>query len=134
MSSDLGRLFIYGTLIPGEERWPYLSEFVDTVEAGATRGLLYATPFGYPAALFDSTATLDRWIQGQVMTLNPEAVEECLSVLDEIESAVTGLFHRVVVRTASGVAAWSYQYGLGIDELEPIESGSWLMHQETHAE
>lgn len=125
----LNRVFIYGTLIPGQVRWPYMASYVAHNEADNTPGLLYATPFGYPAARFDATGNLDRLIQGYTMTIHPHTLESCLAELDEIESAVTGLYHRVVIETGNGHHAWAYQYGLGIDDLRLIESGSWVEHQ-----
>ena len=50
-------------------------------------------------------------------------VGDCLEMLDELESAVTGLYRRVVVITDSGRPAWSYQYGWGIEEMIAIRSG-----------
>ena len=124
----LNRVFIYGTLIPGQVRWDHLAEYVQATEPDSTAGLLYSTPYGYPAARFDGTNTLPQQIQGQLMTIRPELLDECFELLDEVESAVVGLYHRVVVETSRGHKAWSYQYGIGIDNLELIQSGSWMAH------
>lgn len=121
-------IFIYGTLIPGGERWPHLEEFVLASEPDTTRGKLYDTGLGYPAARFDATGTIADRIHGERMLLDPGRVDECLALLDEIESAVTGLYHRVVVETDQGHLVWSYQYGSGARDLIHIASGSWLQH------
>ncbi len=43
-------LFTYGTLKPGEERWPQIADLVDVVADAETRGTLTATFYGWPAA------------------------------------------------------------------------------------
>ncbi|MEG3598897.1 MAG: gamma-glutamylcyclotransferase, partial [Actinomycetota bacterium] len=51
-------LFVYGTLLPGDVRWPLLERYV-TGEGrpDAVSGLLYDTGLDYPAAIFDESAT-----------------------------------------------------------------------------
>jgi len=128
MDDPLCQLFVYGTLIPGAERWPFLEPFVTSVEPDSTRGLLFATPYGYPAARFDGTATIDARIQGLVLALDPDTIDECLAITDRLEGTVAGVYHRLVVDTDGGQTAWSYQYGFGIEQLEPIPSGSWAQY------
>jgi hypothetical protein len=48
-----------------------------------------------------------------------------LAALDHEEGTVAGLYHRVAVVTGSGVTAWAYAYGAGLD-LTPIASGDWF--------
>jgi gamma-glutamylcyclotransferase (GGCT)/AIG2-like uncharacterized protein YtfP len=48
-------------------------------------------------------------------------------VLDHVEDIVDGLYRRVEVTTHTGLAAWSYEYGAGL-QLTPIPSGDWLAH------
>jgi gamma-glutamylcyclotransferase (GGCT)/AIG2-like uncharacterized protein YtfP len=121
-------VFVYGTLQPGEERWPILAPLV-LGEGRATKvaGDLYDTGEGYPAALFpDDTEGL---ITGRVFTMRQEAIAEALAVLDEVEAAVEGLYRRIVVETIDGDRAWAYEYGDG-PGLVPIRSGDWLRHRE----
>jgi gamma-glutamylcyclotransferase (GGCT)/AIG2-like uncharacterized protein YtfP len=118
-------LFVYGTLRPGEVRWPFLEPYV--IDDGAddtARGLLYDTGNGYPAARFDADGT----ISGRVYELRPERLDEALSLLDEVEAAVLDLFRRVEVTTGSGTIAWAYEYS-GDEAFEPISSGNWLAHR-----
>jgi uncharacterized protein YceH (UPF0502 family)/gamma-glutamylcyclotransferase (GGCT)/AIG2-like uncharacterized protein YtfP len=128
VAPHLDQLFIYGTLIPGEDRWPLLEDFVVATEPDSVRGRLFDTGAGYPAARFDATGTIPDRIQGLRMTLEPTVVSDCMEMLDEIEGAVVGLYHRVVIETDGGHHVWSYQYGLGFDHLTPIPSGSWARH------
>lgn len=124
----IDRIFLYGTLIPGEERWPHLEPFVTSVEPDTARGLVYETEFGYPAARFDCTNTVPNLIHGVTVAIDPDIADECMELVDEIEAAEAGLFHRIVVVTGAGRTAWSYQYGTGLDSLETIRSGSWIQH------
>ena len=122
-------LFVYGTLLPGEERWPILEQFVarDGDREGiadAVAGVLYDTGEGYPAASFLAGAGR---VAGRVFRLDAARLAEALEVLDEVEDAVLGLYRRVRVVTDGGLDVWTYQYGTGL-QLVPIESGDWLSH------
>lgn len=118
-------LFVYGTLLPGEERWAILEEFV--VGAGSpdsVAGALYDTGEGYPAASFD---TGEGRVVGQVFQLRADRLADALEVLDEVEDAVLGIYRRVRVVTDAGLDVWTYQYGTGL-QLTPIAGGDWLSH------
>jgi len=115
-------LFVYGTLRPGEERWPHLEPFVvDEGTDETVAGALYDTGNGYPAARFDRTGS----IRGRIYELRADHVDEALRLLDDVEGAVLDLFHRVEVRTSSGRRAWAYEYA-GDARFAEIPSGSWL--------
>jgi gamma-glutamylcyclotransferase (GGCT)/AIG2-like uncharacterized protein YtfP len=122
-------LFVYGTLLPGEERWPILERFVvGAGEADSVAGVLFDTGEGYPAASFEPAPTVEaQRIVGQVFELDPSMLDEALEVLDEVEDAVLGLYRRVRVETAAGRCVWAYQYGQGLT-LTPIAGGNWLAH------
>ena len=115
-------LFIYGTLGPGQERWPHLAPFVDDEgRDDSVPGALYDTGNGYPAARFDVPGR----ILGSVYSLRVDRLDECLEILDEVEGAVLDLFRRVAITTSSGVEAWAYEY-CGETQLPEIASGSWV--------
>jgi len=119
-------LFAYGTLLPGDERWPLLQRFV--VDAGwedAARGSLHDTGLGYPAAVFESG---ESWIVGRTFVLVESSIEVALAELDVEEDTVEGLFRRVEIATRAGHRAWAYAYGNGL-ELTPITTGDWLGHR-----
>lgn len=112
-------VFVYGTLRPGEVRWPDLAPFVNGAGFPDTvPGALFDTGRGYPAADFSDPGT----IIGHTFRLH--GVERALEVLDEVEGAVAGLYRRVVVRTRAGVSAWAYEGGVGL-ALVPIPGGDW---------
>ena len=115
-------LFVYGTLRPGQQRWPFLEPFVtDEGHDESVVGALYNTGNGYPAARFDRPGT----IHGRVYPLNLDRMDEALALLDEVEGAVVDLFRRVAITTSSGVAAWAYQY-CGEPQFPEIEHGNWI--------
>ena len=119
-------VFVYGTLLPGEVRWPFLEPFVvDEGRIDNVAGVLYDTGEGYPAASFDRAVGGNFSITGCVFELRAEESERALAELDEVEEAVAGLYNRVTVTTAGGVDAWAYEYGRGL-ELMAIEGGSWI--------
>lgn len=119
---DLNEIFCYGTLLPGQERWQFLAPFVLAYEPDQVSGRIYDTGLGYPAALFDSVGI----IHGFRFRLDPAQLLDALSLLDEIEGAVEGLYHRVQVTTAMGAQVHAYQYGGTPEGLVDIPEGNWL--------
>ena len=123
-------VFVYGTLRPGDVRWPLLRPFVvDEGWKDTIAGRLFDTGLDYPAAVVDDRAPTGGTIIGQTFALLDASIDRCLEVLDTEEDTVDGLYRRVVVTTHRGVAAYVYEYGAGLD-LVPIESGDWF---ESHA-
>ena len=115
-------LFVYGTLRPGEQRWPFLQPFVlDEGRDDSVAGVLYDTGHGYPAAKFDRPGL----VHGRVYPLNTDRLDECLELLDEVEGAVQDLFRRVAITTSGGIEAWAYEYCNDAD-FRDIASGDWL--------
>jgi gamma-glutamylcyclotransferase (GGCT)/AIG2-like uncharacterized protein YtfP len=115
-------LFVYGTLRPGQQRWPFLEPFVsDEGRDVSVGGALYDTGNDYPAARFDRPGT----IHGRVYSLRADRLDEALDLLDEVEGAVVDLFRRVAVTTSTGVEAWAYEY-CGETAFRAIASGNWL--------
>lgn len=125
MADDVMHLFVYGTLRPGDVRWPLLEPFVvDEGWPDSVPGELFDTGLDYPAARFDA---LDAHglVHGHTFGLLAASRRRCLAVLDEEEDTVAGLYRRVSVTTGRGVRAWAYEYGQGLD-LTPIASGDWF--------
>lgn len=120
--SLVAHLFVYGTLLPGEPRWPFLAPYVaDQGTPDAAAGVLFDTGRGYPAARFGAGKT----ILGRTFLLEPVLLNEALARLDEVEGAVAGLYRRSSITTHSGLDAWAYEYGGGLS-LTAIPSGSWV--------
>ena len=116
------RLFVYGTLRPGDCRWELLEPYVSDSGIGDTvAGTLYDTGLDYPAAVFGGSTL----IRGIHFGLSEGTREEALRELDIVEDTVDGLYRRVRVVTSGGTEVWAYEYGDGL-ELTVIPSGDWF--------
>ena len=107
MPGVVARLFVYGTLMPGEARWPLLAPLMVPAEPerAEAAGYLYRTPYGWPAAVFDPAASSA--VPGLAVTLQDPG--RALAVLDEIEGTSAGLFHRRLIPTSAG-QCWAYHW------------------------
>lgn len=73
------KVFVYGTLKPGERNYPlYCTQAIEIIAAIAY-GKLYDLPMGYPAAIFPESDLV--W--GYVLTFGDTTV---LQTLDELEN------------------------------------------------
>ena len=112
------RLFVYGTLMPGHERWPHLAPFATGWTEATARGRLYDTGSDFPAAIFDDGGDGGEPIPGVVVSLATFTCEEALEAMDRIEGF---LYVRVEVETSTG-PAWSYAWVGRTEGLRPIRS------------
>lgn len=106
----IDRVFVYGTLQPGQCRWSILAPYVvqsDAQSEIAARGKLYDTGYGWPAAVFDADAVED--VPGVVLALKPVSLDEAIATLDAVEGADSDLFRRIVV-DIGGQRCWAYQW------------------------
>ncbi len=106
----INHVFVYGTLQPGQPRWPALARFTpqpNATPAVCLPGHLFDTGYGWPAAVFDPDS--GDQVPGVVVGLDPKSVDEALLTLDAIEGVDSGLFQRVIV-TAGGHPCWSYNW------------------------
>jgi gamma-glutamylcyclotransferase (GGCT)/AIG2-like uncharacterized protein YtfP len=94
------RLFVYGTLRPGDTAWHRIEPHV-VGEPVATRlpGTLYDTGLGYPALTLDSAGTVPGW------TIRLRAPAAALAELDEYEGVE---YMRVRVVDSTGLSCWTY--------------------------
>lgn len=103
MTSAAARLFVYGTLMPGQPRWPLLEPYAAGPPAAAiVRGRLWDTGRGFPA--------LDPGeddVPGVVVDLRPELRDDALASMDEVEGTARGLYRRSRV-DVDGATAWTY--------------------------
>ena len=79
-----GRLFVYGTLMPGRLRWPHLEPFATGHAPATTRGRLYDTGADFPAMVFTDDPQADD-IPGVVVDLHEPRRDEALEAMDRIE-------------------------------------------------
>jgi gamma-glutamylcyclotransferase (GGCT)/AIG2-like uncharacterized protein YtfP len=126
------RVFVYGTLKPGERNYlRYCTGVAVTAQAATARGRLYALPAGYPAM-----TTGDGWVHGFVLSFEDESM---LSALDELEGYLPDRpqaeneYFRVEVETFAPDGqplgpAWVYQVAPA--EVQrwggvPLPGGTW---------
>lgn len=111
-------IFVYGTLLPGQSRWPVLEPHALSTQPATAKGRLWDTGAGYPAARFDETGDD---IPGALVTIAPDEVARVLAMLDRIEGEGV-LFRRVEVLTSSGPAV-SYEWIGRTEALLPLPKG-----------
>lgn len=117
------QVFVYGTLMPGQARWPALAGYADPDRPpirAHTWGLLYDTGWGWPAAVFGRG--IDSWlIAGFVVALDPGREPQALAKLDEIEGVDHQLFQRIPA-SAGGSVCWAYHWPGHTDGFVAIEA------------
>jgi gamma-glutamylcyclotransferase (GGCT)/AIG2-like uncharacterized protein YtfP len=112
------RLFVYGTLMPGEPLWPALSPYARRWTEATAPGRLWDTGHGYPGVRF---AIGDDAVPGVVVDLHHATAAEAIEVLDEIEEEGR-LYRRVEVVTSAG-PAWAYEWLGAVDDLRLLPDG-----------
>ena len=126
MSGIIDKIFVYGTLLRGEERSCYmlgcrLSEILEVP------GRLYDTGRGYPAALFDDGS--DRAVSGELYTM--EDPSSRIEELDRVEGTLSGLFRRSTIKYPNS-EFYCYEAGPLLNETATDEnrimSGNWRTH------
>jgi gamma-glutamylcyclotransferase (GGCT)/AIG2-like uncharacterized protein YtfP len=116
----IARLFVYGTLMPGEGRWHLLAPLAapGVPERAHAPGCLYRTPYGWPAARFDPAAAST--VPGLVVGLRDPG--QALPVLDEVEGTGTGLFERHLIIAATAGQCWAYHWPGPTGDFQAITS------------
>jgi gamma-glutamylcyclotransferase (GGCT)/AIG2-like uncharacterized protein YtfP len=119
---SITRLFVYGTLKPGQSRWSSLAPFADPLEppvAAEVGGQLWATPWGWPALTAGTSP-----VRGVLVTLRRDRLEDALAHLDKIEGVGTGLFERVDTQTCDGAVCSIYLWPRCTDGFTLLD-GEW---------
>ncbi|MDQ4133503.1 MAG: gamma-glutamylcyclotransferase [Actinomycetota bacterium] len=111
-------LFVYGTLMPGQLRWPVLEPYAVATQPAHTTGRLWDTGSGYPAACFDDE---NDHIPGVFVRIAPDRLADVILMLDGIEGEGV-LFRRVEVVTSAG-PAMSYEWLGSTDGLRSLPHG-----------
>jgi gamma-glutamylcyclotransferase (GGCT)/AIG2-like uncharacterized protein YtfP len=98
------RIFVYGTLRPGEGAWPLIEPFVvGEPEPARLAGRVFDTGLGYPALL--PAGDPDDTVVGVLLTLAAPA--DAFVVLDEYEGEE---YQRVRVLDTLGRPCWTYRW------------------------
>jgi gamma-glutamylcyclotransferase (GGCT)/AIG2-like uncharacterized protein YtfP len=114
------QVFVYGTLMPGDCRWPLIADDVVALRRAEVPGRLFDTGRDYPGARFE----LDGAIHGWVLELRSTSSEQTIERLDEIEGTVHGNYRRVEVTTVIGDRCWAYQIETSVAGLRDL-NGVW---------
>ena len=112
------RVFVYGTLMPGESRWPALRRYAVSWGPATARGRLWDTGRGYPAVRFDQSGDA---VPGVLVTIAPESAAVAVALLDRIEGEGV-LYRRVWVATSGGPAV-AYEWLGPTEGLAPLAQG-----------
>lgn len=127
--------FVYGTLRPGEHNHDlFLQGRTAYEEPGRMRGIvLYEGP-GYPYAVEEPGGV----VSGEIVAALPEAYDELLAELDELEECAPGAPHNLYERVARDVTradgtvvrAWVYVAAPAVAARlrtggKLIEGGDW---------
>ncbi len=99
------RFFVYGTLMPGEPRWPALAPFAVACDEATASGRIWDTGHGYPAVRFDLGGAA---VPGVLVALDPNRLAVAIDVLDGIEEE--GILYRRLEVSTSGGPAWGYEW------------------------
>ncbi len=119
-------LFAYGSLQPGESRWPLISDLVDVVGPATTPGRLVATPLGWPAAVFADEGR----VHGTLLRARgPAAAHALWRITDLVEDEGHLFLRRVILVRVGGkvqrAAAYAWNGALGAPPGEPVPDGRW---------
>ena len=116
-------LFVYGTLLKGEERSPYLSD-CRLLRAIEVPGSLYDTGNGYPVALFGEQS--EGTIAGELYLMHDPV--GTLKELDLIEQVEPALYERVLLNHG-GMEFLSYRARAALSnkasDAHRIQDGCW---------
>ncbi|CAN5824361.1 hypothetical protein BH24ACT5_BH24ACT5_12540 [soil metagenome] len=119
------RLFVYGTLMPGRLRWPFLEPFAAGHRSAAARGLIFDSGRGWPVAVLEGpdVASGDEHdvVPGYVVDLDARRIDAALVILDDVEDTATDTLRRVVVTTTAGEHAWAYHFTQATTGLRRID-------------
>jgi gamma-glutamylcyclotransferase (GGCT)/AIG2-like uncharacterized protein YtfP len=123
-------LFVYGTLMPGRLRWPYVARDVVEQRPASVAGTLYDTRRGYPALVLNGSAgsggSGGGRVSGWLLGFADESADAILDRLDRVEGPSYG---RALVRTDDGTEAVTYEY-LGSPDDFVLLDGSWALDLE----
>lgn len=99
------RIFVYGTLKPGQGNYPRFAQFFAREEAATVKGALFNPPHGgFPYALISDQEYVPEGfiapasrIHGVLLTVKEGMDDEALDALDVLEGTAYGHYERVIV-------------------------------------
>ena len=118
MADRIPAVFVYGTLMPGQPRWPLMEPFSVSHRPATARGHLWDTGLGYPAARFGDAGADVVDVPGILVEIVPDRLPRALALLDRVEGEGV-LYRRVVVATTGGPAV-TYEWLGSIEGFLPL--------------
>jgi gamma-glutamylcyclotransferase (GGCT)/AIG2-like uncharacterized protein YtfP len=124
-NSKIDKLFVYGSLLQGEERGNALKEWQLT-GAMEIPGTLYNTGLGYPAA--DFSYNNHNTVFGELYTYEKDKIDSRLKNIDKIEGVDEYLFKRTELNLGEHIF-YAYEIAPSLnkisDKFNIITSGNW---------
>ncbi|MEH2281044.1 MAG: gamma-glutamylcyclotransferase [Nostoc sp.] len=120
--SDLIRVFVYGTLKPGEANYQkYCTGKIVDVKRAFVKGKLFAVPMGYPAMTLG-----DSQVHGYLLSFpNPKILNE-LDVLEDYQpnrQTPENLYNRQIIEVyepQSLSLGWAWVYLMTLQQVEQL--------------
>ncbi|MEH2145947.1 gamma-glutamylcyclotransferase family protein [Nostoc sp.] len=120
--SDLVRVFVYGTLKPGEANYKkYCADKIIDVKRAFAQGKLFALPMGYPAMTLGNTQ-----VYGYLLSFsNPRILNE-LDLLENYQSTrqpPENLYNRQIIEVyqpQSLSLGWAWVYLMTLDQVNQL--------------
>ncbi|MEH1938595.1 MAG: gamma-glutamylcyclotransferase [Nostoc sp.] len=120
--SDLVRVFVYGTLKPGEANYKkYCGGKIVDVKRAFVQGKLFALPMGYPAMTLG-----DSQVHGYLLSFpNPRILNE-LDVLEDYQpnrQSPENLYNRQIIEVyelQSLFLGWAWVYLMTLEQVEQL--------------
>ncbi|MDZ7969045.1 MAG: gamma-glutamylcyclotransferase [Nostoc sp. DedSLP03] len=120
--SDLVRIFVYGTLKPGEANYKrYCASKVVDVKTAIVQGKLFALPMGYPAMTLG-----DSQVYGYLLSFsNPKILNE-LDVLEDYQPnrlTPENLYNRHIIEVYEPQSlsySWAWVYLMTLEQVEQL--------------
>ncbi len=128
---QIQRIFVYGTLRPGQSAYSLIAKSVASHIPATTLGQLVALPAGYPGLLSRGNGR----VVGDLLTLardmSPGSVEESLRALDRYEGdEYDRELREVSLGDGTNARAWCYvlREAALTEGWRVVESGDWLRY------
>lgn len=120
--SDLVRVFVYGTLKPGEANYKrYCADKIIDVKRAFVQGKLFALPMGYPAMTLGNTQ-----VYGYLLSFsNPRILNE-LDLLENYQSTrqpLENLYNRQIIEVyqpQSLSLGWAWVYLMTLEQVNQL--------------
>ncbi|MEH2275620.1 MAG: gamma-glutamylcyclotransferase [Nostoc sp.] len=120
--SDLVRVFVYGTLKPGEANYKkYCADKIIDVKKAFVQGKLFALPMGYPAMTLGNTQ-----VYGYLLSFSNPRILNDLDVLEDYQStrqSPENLYNRQIIQVYQAQSlslGWAWVYLMTLDQVNQL--------------